>query len=265
MKRIFYLSATILFLNACSNNKPETDANTNTAAAEETPLQKTMAHFKSNNTFPFVVDTAFLNKLNSMMQPVNGFDSLGTAEVKVLDAKWHTTEANNVSYYDYREFYKIDSIKASGTYKAWCEKLDIGQTKCSNAYAIQKMQLDSNTVLLVWAFTNSSYEACPYFTNQTINFTIVYKGSVSQTYYLGEYSSYGDPPVSSEITANGKLNADGSFSIDWHQVSDEDMDQPFIFVTDNHSEFIIKHGEIMKLKEDKKENVKTERPKAKES
>ncbi len=255
IKYLFLVSCTI-FLAACSGDKPV--AESVSAGVELTPLQKTLQKFKTINNFPIIADTALFNKFNTD-------DSLGTKEIKTLAVNWFTNGQEGSNDYDLHEFYKIDSIKAGGTYNTWIEKLDIGQTKFSNCYAIQKTVLDSNTTLALWAFTNSSYEACPYSVQQTLQFSIIYKGNVSQSYYLGEYSSFGDPPVSSEITATGKLNADGTFIIDWHQVGDEDMDQPFIFLTDIHYEFIIKDGKISQTKIDKKENVKTPRPKEKES
>ncbi len=229
--------------------------------AEILALEKTITHFKTKGAFPFVVDTVLLNKLNPLYDPVSGFDSLGTGEIKTLAINWFTNGEAAGTNYDIKEFYKIDSIKASGTYAAWCEKLDIAQTKRSNAYAIQKMELDTNTLLLIWALTNSSYEACPYFSSQSIYFSIIYKGALSQTYYLGESSAYGDPPISTERIINGKLTADGVFELNSHQINDEDMDQPFIFVSDQYYKFAIKEGKIQLLKMDQKENGKTPRPK----
>jgi hypothetical protein len=261
-KHIYFL-AVVIILTSCSNHKTETDQPPVTV--ELTPLQKTLEKFKVNNNFPIIADTSLFNSLNALMNPVKGYDSLGTNEVKTLAANWFTNGEEGGSDYEFREFYKIDSIKASGTWTKWCEKLDIGQTKYSNAYALFKTVLDPNTTLAFWAFTNSSYEACPYFSGQTMQMSIIYKGVLSQTYFLGQSSGFGDPPVSSEIEAKGKLNADGTFMIDWHQVNDEDMDQPDIFVTDIHYEFVIKDGKISQTKADKKENVKTPRPKEKES
>jgi len=218
------------------------------------PLDELSAHFKTQNELPFSVDTTLLFRIVNC-------DSLGTNEVRQLNKNWfqHDLLSYSGTAYDVSTFYKIDSIKASGTYAAWADSLEPGNTKSSNAYAICKIEADSNTTLLIWALATMSYEACPYSSSQAVYFSLVYRDSVTQTFLLGEYVSAGDPPVSMQRTLSGKMNKDLTFELNVYEEGDEDMDQPEINITREHYEFAIKDGKIGLVKEKKEAPVAVKR------
>ncbi len=210
--------------------------------------------FKNTGALPFTADTSVFNN-------VKGFDSLGTAEIKILTLNKSKTNKTDEVDYDLADFYKIDSLKAAGVYLKWCDSLDIGMTKYANAYAINKTILNENTTLLFWVLATSSYEACPYATTIDVYLTVVYNNAVGPCFRLGGYGSYGDPPVSLERTFTGTLNKDGKIIQNLYEVHDEDMDQPFLFITKEYYESEIKDGKIISVKEEKEKPVKTKRPK----
>ncbi len=208
--------------------------------------------FNKKCPLPFAVDTTLLFHLEN-------FDSLGTNEVKALTGNWFKHDLVAGASYDIETFYKIDSVKAVGKYKEYCDSLQIGNTKYANAYAICKLQADTNTAILVWTLVSSSYEACPYSETKTVYFTIVYGGAITQTFELGEYGTYADAPVSMVRTLSGKMNTDLSFIINVYQEGDEDMDLPTIEVTKEHYEFAIKEGKISLMMEKKEAPKKVKR------
>jgi len=259
--RTFILSCALVtcFLFSCENpeNKEKDDSQKfdSLTCQVSGKLQAVIDLFKTQNNLPFTADT-------SLLFAVPSCDSLGTNEIKMLDTLWF---ANDLAYsrdYDLREFYKIDSLKAAGKYAEWCQKLDIGQRKFSTMHAVSKMKLDENTQILTWALNFCSYEACPYSSGQTIYFTVVYKGKVTQSFILAEYESAGDPPVVMERKVTGKLNTDGRFTMDVNQLNDEDMDQPLLEQVFEYYEFAIKEGKISLLKERKEVPLKIKRQKS---
>ena len=152
------------------------------------------------------------------------------------------------------EFYKIDSIKATGHYAKWCETLDIGMTKFANAYAICKLKIDSNTLALVWATYISSYAACPSSTSYTIYFTLVYKGNKGEVFMLGEYTTWADAPASMERTLTGKLLVDGTFEMNANEIQrDEDDSLVAATVSKAQYNFAIQCG-LIKLVNEKKDS-----------
>ena len=210
--------------------------------------------FKTENSFPFSADTTLLYHIENC-------DSLGTMEVKQLAVNWFKHDLVGGTDYDLQTFYKIDSVKAAGKYIEYCDSLQIGDTKCSNAFAICKLQPDGNTNILVWALVTSSYEACPYSDVKTVYFSVVRGGIVSQTFMLGEYMVAGDAPASMERTISGKINADLTFVMNLYMEGDEDLDLPEIEITKEHYEFAIKEGKISLMMEKKNPPKKVKRKK----
>jgi len=200
--------------------------------------------FKTQNALPFLADTTLLYNIENC-------DSLGTNEVKILAGKWFRHALAGGAEYDLSDFYRIDSIKASGNYAAWSDSLEPGNVKSSNAYAICKLDADSGNSMLVWALKTSSYEACPYFTQTMIFFTLIKSGTVTQSFMLGELLSAGDPPASMTRIVSGKMNKDLTFEMNVYQESDEDMDSPDIAILKEHYEFAIVYGKINSLKEER--------------
>jgi len=260
LNALFTISALTILIAAmpgCGNDHPTKEK----PSAEKKdsvvidPLQKAIALFKEGS-LPFMADTALMFRLRK-------FDSLGTNEMKAITKKWLSPDSVSSREYDMKEFFKIDSIKTASHYNAWCETLDVGMTKCANAYAINKIKLDENSWALVWALSTSSYEACPYSTRYAIYITTLYKGSLGETLLLGEYISAGDPPVAMERIMNGKINPDGKINIDFYEMNDEDMDSlPDVEITKARSTYEIKGG-LLKILSEKKDNpFKQKRKKA---
>ena len=121
-----------IFLLGC--NGPEKKASetevksTDTTARSSTPVLPIINLFKKQGSFPFLADT-------SLMYHLDNLDSLGTNEVKILTSTWFKHDLAGGSEYNFRQFYRIDSVKAIGKYDAYCDSLQLGDTKNSNAYA----------------------------------------------------------------------------------------------------------------------------------
>jgi hypothetical protein len=261
--RLIISISLIALLSSCRNSgSDETAKNSAVKDSAKAPEEKgpgvsldnVTALFKNKKTLPFTADSALLARIKS-------FDSIGGAEVKVLDARWFKHELNSGVEYDLFDFYKIDSLKFACRYADWCEHLDIGMTKFSNAYAVATAVADDNTVLLFWGLTNSTFEACPYSAAETIYCSVLYKGEITQSFLLAENLSAGDPPVAMEQRVTGRVNTDGMVIIDKYLMHDEDMDDPFVFVTREHYEMLIKDGTLSLIKEEKGKPVKTPRKK----
>jgi hypothetical protein len=258
LKRSFIcLASAAIILQSCDTaetkeiNNPASLVPDSASRTGNVTLKNVIDKFKTKSTLPFLADTTLLFK-------VNGFDSLGTNEVLVLDTNWFRKSTISKSDYDFNQFYKIDSIKASGTYAKWCETLNIGMSKFANAYALFKIEMDTRTTILVWAMSVSSYEACPFSVETNIYCTIVHKGFITQSFMLANHLSAGDPPSMGERTISGILNNDGTFKLDSYDVS-EDLDEPFAEETREHYEFAIKDGKVSVVKEQKETPVKVAR------
>jgi len=247
--------STLAFLSSCGGpGKEASDKETNGAiTVNNKQLQKSVGLFK-DITLPFTVDTALLFKLEKG-------DSLGSFEIKTLAANCFKHDLLESFEYDLNTFYKIDSIKAAGKYRQYCDSVSIGMTKVSAAHALGEFQLDANTLILVWGLNTSSYEACPYSSTWAAYFTVIYKGNVGETFLLGEYISAGDAPVSMERTVSSKFIADGTITMDVYQVNDEDMDLPEVEITKEQYTFAVKDGAIKLLSEKKNPAVKEKRKK----
>lgn len=247
-------SAILLSLTSCgSEPKKPVFEKKDSIVINNKELEKKARLFKPAS-FPFVVDTNLL--LN-----VEKGDSLGAFEVKLLAATFFKHDLLQGTEYNLATFYKIDSIKAAGKYQQYCDSLDIGMTKVSTAHALNEFQLNVNTLVLVWALHSSSYEACPSSSSYRVYFTLVYKGDVKETFLLGAFDTFADPPVASQIYASSELLENGTLHIKWRQINDEDMDQPEVSVEDASYSFTIKDGSIQKLTEKREPARKEDRKK----
>jgi hypothetical protein len=207
------------------------------AAIKDTVLARSDKLFKPV-ALPFAVDTTFLFEMQKG-------DSLGSDEVRALAKNIFKHELIEGVEYELNTFYHIDSIKRAGKYQQYVDSLDIGMTKISTAHALGKVQIDPNTLVMVWGLYTSSYEACPNSVTQTAFITVVYKGDVSQTFLLGEVVAFADPPVASLRTVAGKLMADGKINLEMTQINDQDMDQPTVDLSKAYYSFHIAEGKIV--------------------
>ncbi len=254
---IYLLAAILLF--SCTNTAEKQGSDKEMKKDSLTQLSDggfIAAHFKTLNELPYSVDTTLLFHLEEC-------DSLGTNEVKQLDKNWFGHDLAASAEYELKTFYKIDSIKAAGKYKEYCDSLEPGNTKSSNAATVCKIKVDENTTILVWSLLTSSYEACPYSVSVDIYFSVFQNGAVVQSFQLGQYISAGDPPVAMRRIVSGKMNKDLTFELNVYEENDEDMDQPELFLTKEHYEFAIKDGKVALLKEKKEPQVKIKRKEGK--
>jgi hypothetical protein len=244
------LSLILFSLTSCHNGAEEKKAGSdNSLKIENASFNKLSGLFKKELSLPFIVDSAFL---------ANGHfgDSLGTNEIQMLTE--NSFKSDNGMGYQLSEFYKIDSVKATGTYAKWCEKLDIGMTKYANAYGIGKINVNG-TLFLVWAFTQSSYEACPWSSGTSVYLTTVNTNSMGESFLLGETYGAGDAPVSMHRETFAKLNPDGKiFQATEEENDDADATESELTVSD--AERIVKDGKIELIKENKGQTIKVPHP-----
>jgi hypothetical protein len=200
-------------------------------------IEKLLTHFKDNNNFPVVIDSA-------KVAGSNKGDSLGTNEVKLLAKKWVGDSLQQMIKYVLRDFYFIDSIKASGTFAKWAQSLDIGMTKLANAYALQKIKLNDSTTVLLWALKTSSYEADPFSDVNTVYVTLLYNGIITETSILGQLSDSGDPPSMASGILKGTLTKEGKISIEESEEVD-DIDSAKGEVARTHYDYVITSGKII--------------------
>jgi hypothetical protein len=248
----------IVLLSSCGGNENEnkntkgTVTDTSLVKNDDTvvyyPLsdevKQLVALFDSVHSFPYHFDTTLINGANKK-------DSLGTSHIKLLAFKWNDHALNNDLDYTLKQFYSIDSVKAKGAYEEWCKTLDIGNTKFANAYAINRIYINPETFLLVWALSTSSYEACPYFSGTSIYVTPVFKGQLQPCMYVAESMSAGDPPVGMDRLVTGTVNAEGRFTLHVEETHDEDMDAPKVEFTMEDYWLNLKDGIFVLEKEEK--------------
>lgn len=256
-KLIFYLYIIITasIFTSCNSSKQDKEKETNDSAvvATNVEMQKLMDLFKDQITLPLIVDSTFLAKEKFG-------DSLGTNELKLLTENRFKHELMDPLEYELDDFYKIDSIKTTGTYPQWCDKLDIGMTKYANAYAAGKIELDPNTILLVWVLKIESYEACPWSSGTAVYLTPIKNGVPVETFIAGENYGAGDAPVWMIRDVYSKLNTDGTLAMSWRQEND-DADGTESEVEERKYTFSIKDGKWQSVKEDKGKPYKVPHPK----
>lgn len=255
MSRLKYylviLIVSVSILSSCNSGQENHEAKSaDSSAVVNQSLNKLSGFFKKELPLPFFADSAFLAQHNFG-------DSLSSSEIRMLtENSFKSTEDNGMDY-ELREFYKIDSVKATGTYKKWCEKLDIGMTKYSNAYAIGKINVNG-TSCLVWAFSQSSYEACPWSSGTKIYLTPA-NNTIGESFLLAESFGAGDAPVSMHRETFGKLNPDGKIFQATEEEND-DADATESEVTLSDAEYLLKEGRIQLVKQNKGQLIKVPHP-----
>lgn len=214
---IFIFIAISSLLVSCNTNTSKENANTNSTqadlklpqakVAEKADLSALLSHFKTNTKFPVIIDSTYIS--NSSKK-----DSLGTREVKMLTKKWFKDDLVSDSG-GMKDFYVVDSVKANDSYQQWLDSLKdyAMQPEVENAYGLQKITLADSTTLLVWSLSYSN-EADPSYSNTNIYFTMVYKGSISETFLLGYNSVSADPPNADKTTLVGTLTKDGKLLLE---------------------------------------------------
>jgi hypothetical protein len=211
---------TVLFA-ACNNSGNKSDQKTtdSTAVGNSAIVASTFDNklFKPIS-LPFNLDTTFILKADTN-------DRIPYQQIRSLGYEFLKNELTDGLINNIQEFCKIDSLKQAGAYKSYIDSLTIGMTKISIAYKIGVIDFKNNSRLFIWGITNSSYEACPFYSGTYLAGTFVNEAKQNTHFILGEISGGGDPPSmgSNEITA--KVNGDGKIEIMNKRVFD-DLDVP---------------------------------------
>lgn len=236
-----------------SENSDTTKKDTAAAYTIAPELQALIAKFKEYQEWPYKADTALLNRESNEIG-----DSLASADVAMLNVNWMKHDLLSSVEWEIGDYNKIDSIKVAGKYNEYCEGMEPGETKTANVYAINKLFVNEDTWILVWALRNGSYEACPYSNTTNIFATTVYKGTISESFMLAEKTVAGDPPVHMDSEATSVLEKDGTLIINTELEESEDGEE--LSTTKNRYAFKLVNGKWEKGKEEKGKPVITKIP-----
>jgi len=168
--------------------------------------------FKEESTLPFEVNDKFYEKVVS-------FDSIGINEVKLLNEKWFSHDLNNRTNYYPEVFLKIDSAKNAGLYYEYISNND--GIIYSNAYALNKLELNPKTIILIWGITFATHDACPYSSGTVAYVTIIFNGKIEETTFLGIDMGAADAPMSMDKKAISKIESDGKISINIETIEED--------------------------------------------
>jgi|GEM_PF-3033884 len=248
-------AAALFLLPACGNDKPDgadTAKKDTLAAAPLAPeVQGLLASFNKEEMLPYKMDTGWLAALSGQ--------EIMSDKVKLLAKHWFGHELSISIPYQLRDFYKIDSVRASGNYVAWQQTLEPGSTISSTAYAVSKIKLDEKTWALVWGMKYSTDEACPYYSGTDAYVTILHNNQLGETFPLGWDRSSSDAPVWGKYRLTGELGVDGNINL-WNNEVTGDADGEIIDVEENNATYMLKIEEgKFKLVNEKKEPAKVER------
>jgi len=218
MKNYIYLFS-ILFFASCGNK--EQTITDNTVKADSSAVENVSSFAFSEKEFkqltlPLNIDTSFI-------QNVDTNNRITYQQIRKLGINFLNGELGDGLVYDMNEFAQIDSLKQSGGYKAYLEKLDIGMTETCIAYKIGMINLPANNKLFVWGITNASYPACPYFSGTLLIGTFVNEKNIATSFDLAEISGAGDPPATMMTETVSKITNDGKIEIT-SIVTNDDLD-----------------------------------------
>ena len=160
----------------------------------------------------FFADSAKNNKVNV----------LSLEEVKLFADKLKKDEINEPNLYMLNDYFKIEKAKINHKYQAYVDKLDIGMTKESICYALNRIEFGDSVAVLVWKDEYSSYEACPFFAGTDFFATIITEGKVVETIQLAMTENAGDAPMGSTTIKTSKINSRGLVSSVYDCLVDED-------------------------------------------
>jgi hypothetical protein len=217
MKNFFFLFS-ILFLISCGSKDQVISENKNTIdtitiGASTFPFLE--QDFKQLS-FPLNLDTG-------VVQTVDTTDRINYQQVRKLGVNFLKGALGDGMIYDINEFAQIDSLKQSGGYKAYLEKIDIGMTKTCIAYKIGVLNFPENSKLYIWGITNATYEACPFFSGTLLIGTFVNAYKQATLFNIAEISGGGDPPSMMNTVTTAKITEDGKIEIS-SVVTTDDLD-----------------------------------------
>ena len=258
MRKILLPLLASIFVMACNtrttqvaNETPGKQDSQKIAFVKMAPgLEKLLTHFK-DGSMPIVIDSVYMTKAEKG-------DSMDGNEVKILSKGWGKIDSIDMSEDNgFKEFYTIDSVKAKGAFAKWAEKLDIGMTKLSNAYALQKIKVDDTNTLLLWALVYSSYEADPVFDGTVVYGSLLKQNQVSNCFMLGEISEGADPPSEGQTLITSRLSKDKTLLFDESEMT-IDLDDSAGACTVSHFNYLLNNGvpKFISKKSTHKEGIK---------
>lgn len=217
MKKYFSLFSVILLMSCGNKDKviSESAKSSDSANAQSISFPFLEKDFKQLS-FPLNIDTLFV-------QTVDTNNRITYQQVRELGVNFLNGALGDGMVYDINEFAQIDSLKQSGGYKAYLEKIDIGMTKICIAYKVGVLNFAGNSKLFIWGITNASYEACPFFSGTLLIGTYVNANKQATLFNIAEISGGGDPPSMMNTVTTSKITADGKIEIS-SVVTTDDLD-----------------------------------------
>ena len=206
---------------SCSSNPKTTDEEAKKEAEKSiifpVEIEKNIGKYplisnEYNFNEKFFADSSKNNKINV----------LSLEEVKSFADKLKKDEINEPNLYMLNDYFKIEKAKINHKYQAYVEKLDIGMTKESICYALNRIEFGDSVAILVWKDEYSSYEACPFFAGTDFFATLITDGKVVETIQLAMSENAGDAPMSSTTIKTSKINSKGLVSSQYDCMVDED-------------------------------------------
>ncbi len=253
MRYIFILTV-ILFVSCTDPGAKTTESFTDTTAVDGKSTVNANFDYKlfKQLSLPLNIDTNFILKVDTN-------DRISYRQIRSLGTNFLRSEPSNGLSYNFNLFCEIDSLKEAGKYKEYLDSLTIGMTKKLVIYKIGVIDLKNDTKLFLWGSTNSSYEACPFFSGTYILATFVNTKKENTHFLLAAFISSGDPPSMSNVQITAKINTDGTIEMMSKMVGD-DLDTPGEETTTQ--KFNLKlDGDHIGVRESKAEVKNTEKPK----
>lgn len=199
-------------------------------------------NFKDSFSVPLNIDSTFIAEIDAEKS-----EKLSAAEMSFLTQHFMAEGIAEWGMWDIEKAMKIDSLRRSGELEAYWDNLDIGMIKNSDAFAGEKIYLDSHRWIYLWGIDYSTFEACPYAEGRVIYGTLIVDGKVSNCYLLGEESNGGDPPswgetkTYSEVTPTSisirETSLHGEEDMDGKEIYESYISEGLITITDSTFEY----------------------------
>ncbi len=197
---------------------------------------------KSLKKYPLISKEYIFNeKFFADSSKNNTLNALSINDVKLFANKLKKDEINESNKYTLNDYFKIEEAKINHKYQAYLDKLDIGMTKESICYALNRIEFGDSLAILVWKDEYSSYDACPFFAGTDFFATIITDGKVVETIQLAMKENTADAPMGSTTIKTSKINSKGLVSSLYDCLVDEDGAE-VEHITDKYNYQISKKG-----------------------
>jgi hypothetical protein len=145
---------------------------------------------------------------------------------QVLDWSKNVLMIDSIDKIDYfvRDFLKIDSLKKAGKYLKYVDSLEIGMVMDSRAFFIDTLSYSKDSTLVLWALTQKSNLACPFFKRTSVFLSIFSNNMYSKTIEIAHSNYMGDPPNFYSSISESKIK-NNSIIISRTLIQAEDYDK----------------------------------------